>query len=112
MTTEGYIQLPDDGDGQKVRTFEITEYDETTGDQYTVVQEAVVLSDDDGNLLLSGGLGAKRLPVTARDVVERLHMLNEGIAHLILLLNNTGHPRGPTVTADKWVQRVLGRNRC
>lgn len=100
--TDGYIQLPDDGAGQKVRTFENTKYDTSTGADATVVQEAIVVVDTDGN------------PVDPQTdkIVDLLADIRLGLAHLILLTQEIGSPPGGLSTGTSmFVDRVLGESR-
>lgn len=108
--SEGYIQLPTDGSGQKLRDFETTEYD-SSGNPYTVVHEAVALVDDEGNALYEGGTGAKVIPISSEEINEKLDMIAVGLAHLILLLQEVGGPiSGLHKSATDWVSQALGDN--
>jgi methyl coenzyme M reductase subunit C-like uncharacterized protein (methanogenesis marker protein 7) len=104
--TEGYIQLPADGSGKSIRLLQVVEQ-LADGTVVTEYQEAVTLADSDGNLLVVGGLGATSIPVSSREVVEKLDNLTKGIAHLIVLLSALGKPKGPVYIADQWVDEVL-----
>lgn len=103
MAEDGYIQLPTDGAGQRVRTFDNTEYDETTGDQFTVAHEAVTLVDEDADTLTR----RRRVNTNNDPLLAEVQMLNRGIAHLILTLISTGRPKGPSTLAADWCNEVL-----
>lgn len=112
MADDGYVQLPADGAGQRLRTFESYEKSETDGQPVLVVEEAVVLTTPDGDAVLVGGEGDQAVPVRDGELFDLLNDVRLGLAHLILLLADVGGPaRGmPDMTAN-YVNRVLGEAR-
>lgn len=107
MAVESYIQLPTDGSGRRLRTFEHDETDDVTGDAYTVAHEGVALVDADAEPLLRG----RTIPVTDQDLVQRLDTLIEGVAHLLVLLSETSRPKSSTRVMNAWVANILGGRR-
>lgn len=99
--SDTYIQLPTDGDGQKLRSFEKTEYDPSAGAEATITGEGVVVTDTNG------------VPVdfedSFADLAELLNDVRVGLAHLILLTQEIGAPAGGLADSTaRFVDRVLG----
>ncbi len=75
--TDTYVQLPTDGSGQKVRVFKFPEPG-TDGQTY-VVQEAVTLADEDGNILSTFDTDDYTTHDLLRGILIRLDCLNAAL---------------------------------
>jgi hypothetical protein len=110
MATETFVQLPSAApdNSNKIRVLQITEL-ENDGTVANVLQDVATLADDYGALLLEGGEGANALKVGSRAILERLDRINVGLAHLALLLIDTGRPRRGAHLAETWIAETLER---
>lgn len=102
LSTLDYVQLPEDGVGQRLRFLEVEEFDTGLSDWDTLDQEVVTAVADDG----SGLTRSKRLVVMDADILRELDTTIEGIAHLLNTTAMVMRPRRKSGTAE-WIETVL-----
>jgi hypothetical protein len=103
MADEGYIGLPADQAGKKVRALSMPET-QADGTSATVYEQVLVLADPDGELVYVRG---NALGTHDDRVAELLEMVVRGQARLLETLLAVGRPVGPT-GAEKFINEVLG----